>query len=355
MFKIISKSLWLLLFSVVICCVIYPLVLWGIGQTVFPFQANGSIVNGPDGKPVGSLLIAQPFAKPEHFTPRGSAISTPYDATSSTSSALAVSNYVLRDRVANAIGPVATYKSGPKKDQNVAPEIEEWFHKDKFQGQPSIVAQWADLHNSVAQGWVGTTFDAKNPTPPQQYVLDWEKTHAAVVEKFKKDNPDNSDPSPSDLAMVFFESFSKDHPGKFPSSVTHMSADGKTSTTAIEPVDKGSDTQTDIQAHFFDMWLTDNPTVELNDVPGDWATTSGSGLDPHITLANAMFQLDGVAGAWAKDTKADVKKVHDEIEALLKEKSFAPLGGAWGEPMVNVLEINLALDTKYGATTAGKP
>ena len=67
MFKIISKSLWLLLFSVVICCVIYPLILLAIGQTVFPFQANGSIVNGPDGKPVGSLLIAQPFAKPEAF------------------------------------------------------------------------------------------------------------------------------------------------------------------------------------------------------------------------------------------------------------------------------------------------
>ena len=43
----ISKSLWLLFFSVVICCGIYPAVLWAIGQTVFPFQANGSIVQGP--------------------------------------------------------------------------------------------------------------------------------------------------------------------------------------------------------------------------------------------------------------------------------------------------------------------
>ena len=95
------------------------------------------------------------------------------------------------------------------------------------------------------------------------------KDSPALIEKFKKDNPDNSDPAPSDLAMVFFESFSKDHPGKFPSSVTHMSADGKTSTTTIEPVGKGTDSQTDIQAHFFDMWLTEHPDVELNDVPGD--------------------------------------------------------------------------------------
>ena len=84
-------------------------------------------------------------------------------------------------------------------------------------------------------------------------------------------------------------------------------------------------------------------------------TTSGSGLDPHITLDNAMFQLDRVAGAWAKDTKADVKKVHGEIEKLLKEKVPPPGAAPVGEPMVNVLEINLALDTKYGASTGGKP
>ena len=45
MFKILSKSLWLLLFSVVICCVVYPLVMLAIGQTLFPFQANGSLVD----------------------------------------------------------------------------------------------------------------------------------------------------------------------------------------------------------------------------------------------------------------------------------------------------------------------
>src|ERR1700685_394446 len=74
----IVKSLWLLCASVVICCLIYPLAVWAIGQTLFPFTANGSIVNGPDGKPVGSLLIAQPFTKDEYFWPRPSAAS--YDA-----------------------------------------------------------------------------------------------------------------------------------------------------------------------------------------------------------------------------------------------------------------------------------
>ena len=53
----ISKSVMLLFWSVVICCGIYPAVLWAIGQTVFPFQANGSMVNGPDGKPVNDQGI----------------------------------------------------------------------------------------------------------------------------------------------------------------------------------------------------------------------------------------------------------------------------------------------------------
>ena len=98
----ISKSLWLLFFSVVICCLIYPAILWAIGQTIFPFQANGSILQGPDGKAVGSLLVAQPFTKDEYFQPRPSAAS--YDASASASSTLAASNYMLRNRVADDAG-----------------------------------------------------------------------------------------------------------------------------------------------------------------------------------------------------------------------------------------------------------
>jgi potassium-transporting ATPase KdpC subunit len=336
MLRSLTKSLWLLGFAVVLTCGIYPAILWGIGQTVWPFQVNGSIVNGPDGKPVGSLLVAQPFTKDEYFWPRPSAAS--YDATASASSALAVSNYALRDRVARSIGPIATYSGGPKKGQPVAPDVEAWFQADKFGGQPGIVAQWADAHNSLAQAWV-----TADPTHAA-YIDSWSKAHPEIVADFVKANPGTPQPKASDLAVTFFEHLSKDHPGMFPSAVTHKGPDGK-DVTEIEPVKDGSD----IQSMFFEMWREDHPDAQLQDVPGDYVTTSGSGLDPDITLQNAEFQLDRVAAKWADDLKRDPAQIKQEIEAILQQHAFSPGAGLFGEPIVNVLEINLALRGRYGA------
>ena len=190
MSKIISKSFLLLLFAVAICCVLYPAVLLAVGQVFFPFQANGSIVNGPDGKPVGSLLIAQPFTKDEYFQPRPSAAS--FDASASTSSALAASNYALRDRVARTLGPIVRYADGPKSGQLVAPDIENWFQHDVYQGSPHVVGQWASMHTSDAAAWVNT--DSLHIG----YIADWAKAHADVVAQFVKSNPSIPQPAPSD-------------------------------------------------------------------------------------------------------------------------------------------------------------
>jgi potassium-transporting ATPase KdpC subunit len=77
-------------------------------------------------------------------------------------------------------------------------------------------------------------------------------------------------------------------------------------------------------------------------------TTSASGLDPDITLANAEFQLDRVAAKWADDKKLKVDDVRKDIEDLLQEKAYAPWGGTIGEKLVNVLGLNLELHKKYG-------
>jgi potassium-transporting ATPase KdpC subunit len=71
-------------------------------------------------------------------------------------------------------------------------------------------------------------------------------------------------------------------------------------------------------------------------VPVDAVTTSGSGLDPHISVANANLQLARVAQA------RDVSE--DEVRLLVEENTEGRLLGLIGEPGVNMLELNLALD-----------
>ena len=335
MFRYFAKSAILIGLSVVIVCGVYPGILWVIGQTAFPFQANGSIVRDANGKVIGSLLVAQPFTKDEYFQPRPSAAS--FDATASASSGYGASNYALRDRVARVIGPLATYADGDKKGKPVAPDVEAWFQADKAGGNPHIVGQWADAHNSLAQGWV-----TGDPTH-SAYVDEWTKSHDAIVKDWIKSNPATPQPKASDLAVVFFKTFSNEHPGAFPSPVTKTGSDGKPATT-IEPVNSGSD----VQSIFFDMWRADHADVRLNDLPGDLVTASASGLDPDITLDNAEFQLDRVAAKWADDKKRDVADVRKEIEALLQADASAPWGGLIGEKLINVLEVNLELHKRFG-------
>ncbi len=311
----ISKSLWLLGFAVALLCGAYPGVLWLVGQTLFPFQANGSLLRGPGGRLVGSVLIAQPFTKDEYFQPRPSAAS--YDASASASSTLAPSNYLLRDRVARALGPIVKYRSGRKAGQLVAPDIERWFELDRYRDNPSIVGQWAQAHTGLAQAWV--TADAAHA----RLVGEWVTQHPDVVAEWRKANPGTQDPKAPDLAVIFFKTYSKENPGQF--------------------LFRG-----EISSIFFDMWRQEHPDVELDPVPGDMVMSSGSGFDPHITLENAQYQLDRVAAKWATNTKRDPARVRQEIDQMLQERARAPLGGSVGERLVNVLEVNLELRTRYG-------
>jgi K+-transporting ATPase ATPase C chain len=114
--------------------------------------------------------------------------------------------------------------------------------------------------------------------------------------------------------------------------------------TTIEPVREG----TDIQSIFFDIWRHEHADADLEALPGDMVTASGSGLDPHITLQNAEYQLDRVASKWAQNTKRDPARVRAEVEALVRSQARAPLGGLVGEPLINVLEANLELRARYG-------
>ena len=181
----LRSHLLLLTGSLVLCCVAYPLLIWGFAHAVAPASAAGGLVTGPDGKG-GALLIAQEFKADKYFRPRPSAAG--FNAAASSGSNLSANNPKLRERVEGQL-------------------------KDDFAGESSV--------------------------------------------------------------------------------------------------------------------------------PAEAVTASGSGLDPHLTLAAAKLQVGRVAAARGKTAAA--------IEAVLTAMAFTPLLGLAGEPLVNVLAVNLELDSPAAA------
>jgi hypothetical protein len=88
------------------------------------------------------------------------------------------------------------------------------------------------------------------------------------------------------------------------------------------------------------MVLTAGPFTDSSGnpvlIPGDAVTSSGSGLDPHISPANAALQVSRVAAAR--------KMSPDKVKALVQKYTDGPDLGILGDPGVNVLRLNIALD-----------
>ena len=178
--------------TLILTGIIYPYVVTGLAQILFPGRANGSLVIDEQGQVVGSELIGQGFANPAYFQPRPSAAGEKgYDAAASSGSNLGPTSQKLQDRV--------------KQD----------------------------------------------------------------LERFKEENPNAPGPVPIELV-----------------------------------------------------------------------TTSGSGLDPHLSPQAVLWQIPRVANA----RKIAPERVRAVVEAAIEGRDM----GILGEPRVNVLILNLALDRQFG-------
>jgi potassium-transporting ATPase KdpC subunit len=242
MFKEIGPGFRFMLVFTILTGLIYPVVMTGISQVIFPKQANGSLVT-VNGKVVGSSLIGQNFSKAEYFHPRPSSAGSGYDATASSGSNLGpTSAKLLR----------GTTKMDDKKNEVV-----------DFDGINLRTVHYC-LDNDI---------------PYESSVsLDQFKTDKGEIDDVKLIKAFNDDKAP----LVF---------------------------KAKTPI------------------------------PADALTASGSGLDPHISEANAEAQASRVA----KARNAPV----DQVRQLIAQSTEKADLGFLGEPRLNVLMLNIALDQRF--------
>jgi K+-transporting ATPase ATPase C chain len=91
-----------------VCCGLYPLVVFGLGQALFHDAANGSLIRDSNGTIRGSRLIGQQFTGDKYFHSRPSSAGNGYDATSSGGSNLGPTSQKLRDSIAQNVADYRT-------------------------------------------------------------------------------------------------------------------------------------------------------------------------------------------------------------------------------------------------------
>jgi K+-transporting ATPase ATPase C chain len=230
------------IFFTIVLGIAYPLVMTGISQLIFPWQANGSLITKA-GKVIGSEIIGQNFTRPEYFHPRPSSAGTGYDPTSTAGSNL---------------GPTSAklLRGTTKKDDKGNETVD-------FDGISLRIVHYC-LENDIA-------FESSLP-----------------FDQFK---------------------------------------DAKGGLDGVKLIKAFNDEKAP---------LVITPKAPI---PADAVMGSASGLDPHISPANAQFQAARVARARGI--------ANDEVNRLAAQFTEGPGFGVLAESRVNVLKLNLALDAAF--------
>lgn len=118
MLKQSQSALRLFLLLTLITGIIYPLIITGIAQLLFPYQANASLLKNQQGKIIGSNLIGQPFNTAGYFWGRPSATTPAYNASASSGSNLAISSEPF---IADIKNQIQTLKRFDTNNQNAIP------------------------------------------------------------------------------------------------------------------------------------------------------------------------------------------------------------------------------------------
>jgi K+-transporting ATPase ATPase C chain len=115
LFSEIRSAVMVTLALAVVCCGLYPLVVFGVSQLLFHDKANGSLLIDSTGSVRGSRLIGQQFTADKYFHPRPSAAGNGYDPTTSGGSNLGPTSQKLHDTIAQNI---AAYRTQNNLDTN---------------------------------------------------------------------------------------------------------------------------------------------------------------------------------------------------------------------------------------------
>ena len=120
------------------------------------------------------------------------------------------------------------------------------------------------------------------------------------------------------------------------SAETGTDAKGKTIPTPYDASESSASNLAPTSAALHDRVKADAAAYGGTNIPGDAVTSSGSGLDPDISPENAALQAERVAAARHISV--------DQVNAVVAANTTGRLLGIFGEPRVNVLQLNLALD-----------